>query len=173
MRAAPAVSRACCKQECCTRAYRNSGEHPAFPAQWLYSLYVVALVTGFVCHHHRAKHLLRHDLTSAPGRQALTTSPYATSPFVFVLTRPPRPAPRLRRWPTPLWVGQDGGSYRNDLPDGAIRIFFRERLDRFLQPGGDLPVGLFCRSRSRKIALARAAKSQAVNEVRSVITPTV
>ena len=38
----------------CTRAYRNSGEHPAFPAQWLYGLYVVALVTGFVCHHHCA-----------------------------------------------------------------------------------------------------------------------
>jgi len=31
-----------------TRAYRFSGEHPAFPAQWLYGLYVVVLVTGFL-----------------------------------------------------------------------------------------------------------------------------
>jgi hypothetical protein len=31
-----------------TRAYRFSGEHPAFPAQWLYGLYEFALVTGFL-----------------------------------------------------------------------------------------------------------------------------
>ena len=28
-----------------TRAYRFSGEHPAFPAQWLYGLYEIVLVT--------------------------------------------------------------------------------------------------------------------------------
>ena len=27
-----------------TRAYRSSGEHPAFPAQWLYGLYVISPV---------------------------------------------------------------------------------------------------------------------------------
>jgi len=43
-----AVSRAMCIKECCTRAYRFSGEHPAFPAQWLYGLYEFALVTGFL-----------------------------------------------------------------------------------------------------------------------------
>src|SRR5882757_9129645 len=48
MRAAPAVSRAMCIKECCTRAYRFSGEHPAFPAQWLYGLYEFVLVTGFL-----------------------------------------------------------------------------------------------------------------------------
>ncbi|SEC61234.1 MULTISPECIES: hypothetical protein [Bradyrhizobium] len=48
MRAAPAVSRAMCIKECCTRAYRFSGEHPAFPAQWLYGLYEIVLVTGFL-----------------------------------------------------------------------------------------------------------------------------
>jgi hypothetical protein len=31
-----------------TRAYRFSGEHPAFPAQWLYGLYDFVLVTGFL-----------------------------------------------------------------------------------------------------------------------------
>ena len=35
-----------------TRAYRFSGNTPAFPAQWLYDLYVLSLVTGLSCHHH-------------------------------------------------------------------------------------------------------------------------
>jgi hypothetical protein len=48
VRAAPAVSRAVCIKKCCTRAYRFSGEHPAFPAQWLYGLYDFVLVTGFL-----------------------------------------------------------------------------------------------------------------------------
>ena len=39
MRAAPAVPQACCKERCCPRAYRFSGEPPAFRAQWLYGLY--------------------------------------------------------------------------------------------------------------------------------------
>src|SRR3984885_10149874 len=45
VRAAPAVSQACCKEIGCPRAYRFSGEHPAFPAQWLYGLYEIVLVT--------------------------------------------------------------------------------------------------------------------------------
>src|SRR4051812_25742011 len=32
-------SRVQCAQEVRTRAYRSSGEHPAFPAQWLYGLW--------------------------------------------------------------------------------------------------------------------------------------
>jgi len=28
-----------------TRAYRFSGEHPTFPAQWLYGLYVISPVS--------------------------------------------------------------------------------------------------------------------------------
>jgi hypothetical protein len=35
-------------QKVCTRAYRFSGNTPAFPAQWLYGLYEFALVTGFL-----------------------------------------------------------------------------------------------------------------------------
>ena len=48
MRSAPAVSQAVAKEICCPRAYRFSGEHPAFPAQWLYGLYEIVLVTGFL-----------------------------------------------------------------------------------------------------------------------------
>jgi hypothetical protein len=45
VRAAPAVSQAVAKEICCPRAYRFSGEPPAFPAQWLYGLYEIVLVT--------------------------------------------------------------------------------------------------------------------------------
>jgi hypothetical protein len=48
MRAAPAVSQACCTRIGCPRAYRFSGEHPASPTQWLYGLYEIVLVTGFL-----------------------------------------------------------------------------------------------------------------------------
>jgi len=34
-----------------TRAYRFSGNTPAFPAQWFDDLYVLSLVTGLSCHH--------------------------------------------------------------------------------------------------------------------------
>ena len=33
-----------------TRAYRFSGDTPAFPAQWFYGLYVLSPVTGLSCH---------------------------------------------------------------------------------------------------------------------------
>ena len=39
VRAAPAVSCALMHKEMRTRAYRFSGNTPAFPAQWLYGLY--------------------------------------------------------------------------------------------------------------------------------------
>jgi hypothetical protein len=48
VRAAPAVSQAIVHQKMRPRAYRFSGEHPAFPAQWPYGLYEFALVTGFL-----------------------------------------------------------------------------------------------------------------------------
>ena len=31
-----------------TQAYRSSGGTPTFPAQWLYGLYEIVLVTGFL-----------------------------------------------------------------------------------------------------------------------------
>src|SRR5687767_10886922 len=45
MRAAPAVSRAKDRKRRRTRAYRFSGEHPTFPAQWLYGLYALSPVS--------------------------------------------------------------------------------------------------------------------------------
>ena len=53
MRAAPAVSCAslCIKMR--TRVYRFSGEHPAFPAQWLYGLYRALPGEPRLCCHRR------------------------------------------------------------------------------------------------------------------------
>ena len=81
VRAAPAVSCATCTRTR-TRAYRFSGEHPAFPAQWLYGLYVIVLVTGFLATIIPEKRLLLLNLTPAPGRQTHTTSPYAWAMLV-------------------------------------------------------------------------------------------
>src|SRR5215813_1987816 len=45
-------------------------DHPAFPAQWFYGLYVISPVTGLSCHRHRrdAKHHRQLDASvGAPG----------------------------------------------------------------------------------------------------------
>ena len=68
----------------CTRAYRFSGEHPAFPAQWLYGLYVISPVS----------HALLPPLTPDSGRQNHTTSPYASVASSWQHQRPPHPAAR-------------------------------------------------------------------------------
>src|SRR6185369_6852418 len=100
--------------ECCPRAYRFGGNTPAFPAQWLYGLYEIVLVTGFLATIAGSRLSPLANLTPAPGRRTQTISPYATTRLrqrlrraparsSFAPLRPPLPAPRLRRWPTPLW----------------------------------------------------------------------
>jgi hypothetical protein len=65
-----------------TRAYRFSGNTPAIPAQWLYGLYALSPVTGFLVTVAPWKRLPPKGLTPAPGRQDHTTSPYASAPLV-------------------------------------------------------------------------------------------
>ena len=67
MRAAPAVSQACCKRICCPRAYRFSGEPPASPTQWLYGLYEIVLVTGFLATIVRSEALASRELDASTG----------------------------------------------------------------------------------------------------------
>ena len=81
-----------------TRAYRFSGEHPAFPAQWFYGLYRALPGERLSCHRRRAKFETLRNLT--PDH---TTSPYAigharqswpprpphlTATFVTIASRP-------------------------------------------------------------------------------------
>ena len=88
---------------------------------------MVALVTGFVCHHRRAKHLLRHDLTSAPGRQALTTSPYATTALVFAAIASTASLPLVRDdRETPLWWDRMAGVIKMICPTGQQEYFFAQ-----------------------------------------------
>src|SRR4051794_21782407 len=82
VRAAPAVPQAVAKEICCLRAYRFSGEHPAFPAQWLYGLYEIVLVTGFLATIAGLRLSPLASLTPAPGRRTQSISPYAKAALV-------------------------------------------------------------------------------------------
>src|ERR1700742_2665394 len=61
-----------------TRAYRFGGSTPAFPAQWLYDLYVLSLATRLSCHHHPrdAKHHREFD-----------ANPGASGPHAFIVRK--------------------------------------------------------------------------------------
>src|ERR1700761_2991962 len=67
------------QKEMRTRAYRFGGSIPAFPAQWLYDLYVLSLATQLSCHHRRRK-VLR------PYRR-LDANPGASGPHAFAVRK--------------------------------------------------------------------------------------
>jgi hypothetical protein len=76
------------------------------------------------CHHHRLELSLPHDLTPAPGRRTQTISPYASDRArQSQPSRPPLPAPRLRRWPTPLWWDRMRGVKRLICPTREAKYF--------------------------------------------------
>ncbi len=145
----------CCKKICCLRAYRFSGEPPAFPAQWLYGLYEIVLVTGFLA-----------TIASFGFRfRQLDASTGASDPNDFAVRkcrarqsqhqRPSLPAPRLRRWPTPLWWDRMAGVMAVICPTGPAIYFYAKGWTGF----GDLPVGLLCRRRQRHLLVAGARES--------------
>ena len=96
VRAAPAVSYAIVATRVCARAYRFGGNTPAFPAQWLYGLYVIVLVTGFLATIIRKKCEPLTNLTPAPGRRTQTISPYAWATLVSRSLRVHRSLPLVR-----------------------------------------------------------------------------
>src|ERR1700722_6848979 len=63
-----------------TRAYRFSGDTPAFPAQWVTAYSVLSPVNGSFAT--VALRVFSQDLTPAPRCQDHTTSPSASSAFV-------------------------------------------------------------------------------------------
>src|SRR6266567_6748410 len=77
-----------------TRAYRSSGGNPAFPARWVTAYFVLSPVTGFVAT--VIKRIFPQNLAPAPGRQDHTTSPSATTAFVFRRHRVHRIPPHVR-----------------------------------------------------------------------------
>jgi hypothetical protein len=84
------------------------------------------------------------NLTPASGRQDHTTSPSASASFVRALRAPDAAASTASRSyvrddrETPLCVGRDVGSCRDDLGLRGSGIFLRRGMDRLM---GDLPVG--------------------------------
>ncbi len=146
-------SRVQLRKQKCTRAYRFSGNTPAFPAQWLYGLFVLSPVNGSFA-------------TVAPAKldfAKLDASTATSGPHDFAVRfmrarlralRVHRIPPRVRddREP-PLVTGETRGIRSADLPDGASRIFLREGMDRLTEldveeicPSGSLYLG-FKRSR--------------------------
>jgi hypothetical protein len=118
VRAAPAVSCANLHKGMRTRAYRFSGEHPAFPARWFTAYSALSLVTGLSCHHRPREVLLPTNLTPASGRQDHTASPSASRALVCRTfgvhrissqrSRRSRPAPHS---------DETGRACKGDLPD--------------------------------------------------------
>ena len=62
-----------CAQKARTRAYRSSGEHPAFPAQWFTAYFALSPVNGFIATVtawiSRSIRCAPRSLTPAPRRQ--------------------------------------------------------------------------------------------------------
>src|SRR3981081_4227048 len=70
-----------------TRAYRFSGEHPAFPAQWFYGLWRALLgEPGSFATIAREKPA-SHELGASVGRRNHTLLPYASAALVPRTTR--------------------------------------------------------------------------------------
>jgi hypothetical protein len=87
---------------------RYSRDIPAFPAQWLYGLYVLSPVSGLYCHRCRARTgrpdrrqgrgarttRFRRTRRSFVGRR--TSTPFGMKPFRLRLPRPSHPCPTCR-----------------------------------------------------------------------------
>jgi hypothetical protein len=131
VRAAPAVSQACCKKIGCPRAYRFSGEHPAFPAQWLYGLYVIVLVTLLFVTPSPCEALASSRVDACIGASDPNDFTVRCSPFVSRAAASTAPCPSFATMANAPLAGQDGGSPKSDLRDGGSGIFLREGLDRF------------------------------------------
>jgi hypothetical protein len=77
-----------------TRAYRFSGNTPAFPAQWFYGLFRALPGDRLVDTVAPEKRQPLRNLTPATGRQDHTTSPYASCAVrLHARLRPSLPAP--------------------------------------------------------------------------------
>ena len=118
--------RNCAKKR--TRAYRSSGEHPAFPARWFTAYNVLFPANGFLAAVAPGK--LPGNLTPAPRCQNHTPSPSAR-PCVRLsqAPRPPHPTARVVTCATPLSSGETGRACNGDLPDALSEIFLIPGLD--------------------------------------------
>ena len=113
----------------CTRAYRFSGEHPAFPAQWLYGLYEIVLVTLLFVTPSPCEALASSRVDACIGASDPNDFTVRCNPFVSRAAASTAACPSFATMANAPLVGQDGGSRKSDLPDGGRRIFFVAGLD--------------------------------------------
>jgi hypothetical protein len=88
---------------------QGSGEHPAFPAQWLYGLYDFVLVTGFLATIISLGFRLRR-LDASTGASDPNDFAVRCSPFVSRAAASTAPCPSFATMAYAPLVGQDGGS---------------------------------------------------------------
>jgi hypothetical protein len=136
-----------------TRAYRFSGEHPTFPAQWFYGLYRALPGDRAFCHR-RLHGYFRKSLTPASRRQDHTTSPYVSAPFVKGASASTAPCPAsVTIASRPSEWDRMGQSVAMICPTAKAEYFFTQGWTRFT----DLPVGSICRACALYIVIASAA----------------
>ena len=113
-----------------TRAYRFSGEHPAFPAQWFTAYNVLFPANGFLATVAPEKPASRELDTSTAVPEPHAFAVRETAAFVFRRTRVHRIPPRVRddREP-PLSSGETGRACNGDLPDVLSDLFLIPWLD--------------------------------------------
>jgi hypothetical protein len=144
VRAAPAVSQACCKKIGCPRAYRFSGEHPAFPAQWLYGLYVIVLVTLLFVTPSPCEALASSRVDACIGASDPNDFTVRCSPFVSRAAASTAPCPSFATMANAPWWDRMAGVLNLICATGEAEYFYAKGWTGF----GDLPVVPFCRRHS-------------------------
>jgi hypothetical protein len=143
-----------CAQKTRTRAYRFSGNTPAFPAQWLYGLLRALPGERLFCHRRCANISTQLDAsTAASGPHDFAVR--FTPPSSVMASASTATCPNVRDDGRRPSGGTGWRQFSFDLPDGLSGIFLREGLDRLL---GDLPVVPIGRRRNAH-SLLRAKRS--------------
>src|SRR3954454_1023279 len=100
---------------------QGSGEHPAFPAQWLYGLYEFVLVTGFLATIIDISFRF-HRLDASTGASDPNDFAVRQAALVYRDLASTAPCPSFATMAYAPLAEQDGGSPRSDLPDAATGI---------------------------------------------------
>jgi hypothetical protein len=130
-----------CSKKAQASATKGTPQQPAFPAQWFYGLYVISPVTGLSCHRRLADRSARLSASvGAPGPHDFAVRCNINRPLTLSVHRIPLPT-FVTTAKRPSYRERDGDSCRFDLGSSRSDLFSHERLDRFSERRGDLPVG--------------------------------
>jgi len=127
-----------CNQKSTGKEPQVQPNHPASPARWRYSLYVLSPVTGLYCHRRRTIRLARLGLSvGRPGPYDFAVRISAVRPHDKSCASPPRPSHPASRLVTiahtPLSLRRDGWTIRLILPSAKQKYFPACGLTGFLR----------------------------------------